>query len=171
MSDNTQEIAPAEPKPMSASKRYYEQNRMVLLQKQQQRRDAAKDTEEYKLQKQIYNKRHREKGGDADYHREYYHENRERIRALSKIFYDKKKVADENLREELRQRRREERERVKAGDAPARPRGRPSKIVALPLDSMDAVHLADLLELLRPYISVGNVETISFVMSKAPAAS
>ena len=102
---------------------YYYKSRERLLQQQRERRDALKDTPEFKQRRSVYNQRYREKSGAAAYMRDYYHRSKERISEMRKRHYHR---VDDEVKEQRRQRRRERLQVKPEGlDMPRSLRGRP----------------------------------------------
>ena len=128
------------PKP-SHFQKYYQANRERLLLMQRERRNRLRDCPEWKLQRQVYNQRHREKNDTSLYMREYYHKHKDHIATLRKKSSSTKEISDE-VKEQRRLRRKELREEKKqaiitSSDDPAprpqAPRGRPKTLFTVKL--------------------------------------
>ena len=126
------------PKP-SHFQKYYQANRERLLLLQRERRNRLRDSPEWKLQRQVYNQRHREKNDTSVYMREYYSKNKEHIATLRKKTNATKQVSDE-VKEQRRCRRKELRDKKQAIGAgssdeprPQVPRGRPKTLFTVKL--------------------------------------
>ena len=152
----TDSATPQEPKP-SHFQKYYQANRERLLLLQRERRNRLRDSPEWKLQRQVYNQRHREKNDTSVYMREYYSKNKEHITTLRKKTNATKQVSDE-VKEQRRCRRKELRDKKQAISAgseprPQVPRGRPKTLFTVKLTKEalgDDASLRDALrELLR----------------------
>ena len=129
----TESTTPEAPKP-SHFQKYYQANRERLLLLQRERRNRLRDSPEWKLQRQVYNQRHREKNDTSVYMKEYYSKNKEHIATLRKKTNATKQVSDE-VKEQRRGRRKELRDK-KQGDSPCRPqvpRGRPRTLFTVKL--------------------------------------
>ena len=159
MADSTapQEQTAARP---SHFQKDYQANRERLLLLQRERRNRLRDSLEWKLQRQVYNQRHREKNDTSLYMREYYHKRKGHIATLRKKSSASKQVSDE-VKEQRRLRRKELREKKQAisvgsSDEPPRqqaPRGRPKTLFTVKLTKEalgdDATLRAALRDLLR----------------------
>ena len=127
--------------PLTSHQRYYQEHRARILENQRIKREAVKDTEEYKRARRVYNKRHRETHDCAAYQVEYYHANKERMKELRKRRYEAKKAAiTPEERDRVAQQRREQREQrdqrlQQAGlQVPRRQVGRPRTISVVTID-------------------------------------
>ena len=134
----TDSATPQEPKP-SHFQKYYQANRERLLLLQRERRSRLRDSPEWKLQRQVYNQRHREKNDTSVYMKEYYSKNKEHIATLRKKTNATKQVSDE-VKEQRRSRRKELRDKKQAisvgsSDEPRPhvPRGRPKTLFTVKL--------------------------------------
>ena len=121
------------PKP-SHFQKYYQANRERLLLLQRERRNRLRDSPEWKLQRQVYNQRHREKNDTSVYMKEYYSKNKEHIATLRKKTNATKQVSDE-VKEQRRGRRKELRDKKQGGSPPRPqvPRGRPRTLFTVKL--------------------------------------
>ena len=138
----TESTAPQELTKPSHFQKYYQANRERLLLLQRERRNRLRDSPEWKLQRQVYNQRHREKNDTSLYMREYYHKHKDHIATLRKKSSSTKEVSDE-VKEQRRLRRKELREEKKqaisvgSSDDPAprpqAPRGRPKTLFTVKL--------------------------------------
>ena len=137
----TESTAPQELTKPSHFQKYYQANRERLLLLQRERRNRLRDSPEWKLQRQVYNQRHREKNDTSLYMREYYHKHKDHIATLRKKSSATKEVSDE-VKEQRRLRRKELRDEKKqaisvgSSDEPARqpaPRGRPKTLFTVKL--------------------------------------
>ena len=135
----TESTAPQELTKPSHFQKYYQANRERLLLMQRERRNRLRDSPERKLQRQVYNQRHREKNDTTLYMREYYHKHKDHIATLRKKSSATKEVSDE-VKEQRRLRRKELRDKKQAlvvgssGEPrPQVPRGRPKTLFTVKL--------------------------------------
>ena len=137
----TVSTAPQELTKPSHFQKYYQANRERLLLLQRERRNRLRDSPEWKLQRQVYNQRHREKNDTSLYMREYYHKHKDHIATLRTKSSSTKEISDE-VKEQRRLRRKELREEKKqatitSSDDPAprpqAPRGRPKTLFTVKL--------------------------------------
>ena len=135
----TESTAPQELSKPSHFQKYYQASRERLLQLQRERRNRLRDSPEWKLQRQVYNQRHREKNDTSLYMREYYHKHKDHIATLRKKSSSTKEISDE-VKEQRRLRRKELREEKKqaisvgsSDPRPQAPRGRPKTLFTVKL--------------------------------------
>ena len=127
--------------PLTSYQRYYQEHRAKILENQRIKREAVKDSEEYKRARRVYNKRHREAHDCAAYQMEYYHANKEKMREQRRRRYEAKKAAiTPEERERAAQERREQRElrdqrlRQAGIQVPRRQVGRPKTVSVVTID-------------------------------------